>query len=420
MASSKARANAVARGSGRPANNVLGGIATLHWAMQPDLLRTMIAVALRSNPPLQAIESDRGQWLENTYDVTIRDGIATIPVHGPMCRYMDFFTLVSGGTTYEQIARDYLACLKDPAVDGILFDFDTGGGEVHGCQGLAHLLFANRNVKPQAAFGAGDLCSAGHWLAAAVGPITLAPTAIAGCLGVYTCVTDFSKWEKSQGIETIEFRSSQTPRKNLDPATPDGRDELQQVLDALCDVLVNDEARFRNVSVDTVLEDFGQGSVFVGAAAVNAGLADDVGVYDDVHAELRDRAAGSGVTTVIIGAGRVPSSTSATSSTSASETSDMKTPKPSAGTGGAQPPKPVAENGAAADDGTDPNAPADDKKKKDDGEEDDAPEAGAPARQPPSRSSRRASKVPPPNALVCSASWHCSATRASRKRCSPA
>jgi hypothetical protein len=45
-------------------------------------------------------------------------------------------------------------------------------------------------------------------------------------------------------------------------------------------------ARNRGVSVATVLSDFGQGGVFVGADAVNAGLADRLGAYEETLAGL--------------------------------------------------------------------------------------------------------------------------------------
>ena len=45
-------------------------------------------------------------------------------------------------------------------------------------------------------------------------------------------------------------------------------------------------AEYRSVDVNTVLSEFGQGGVLVGAAAVAAGMADSVGTLEDLLTEL--------------------------------------------------------------------------------------------------------------------------------------
>jgi ClpP class serine protease len=56
-------------------------------------------------------------------------------------------------------------------------------------------------------------------------------------------------------------------------------------------VFVGDVARYRGVSVETVLSDFGQGGVFVGQQAVDAGLADAVGSYEQTLRDLAEQTA---------------------------------------------------------------------------------------------------------------------------------
>lgn len=333
-------------------------MAAAHWAIRPDVLRRMFAIAARMNVSLDAIEADRGKPLDNTYCVTVRDGVATIPVHGPLFRYADYFSWVSGAATYESLSEDFITTLKDPDIKAILWDFDTPGGEVHGCQQFARLIASARATsgKPMAVYGAGDVCSAGYWSASAVGRLVVAPTALVGSIGCCATITDFSQWQADQGIEEIQIVSSQSPRKNRDVKSEEGRADVQEVLDALADVFIADAAEFRDVTVEKVLKDFGQGGVLVGAAAVAAGLADVLGTYDDVHAELRDRADGTHAIVVPLGTARA--------STTVKEDSSMTAPKKVAA--GAQP---AATTEPSAE--TDPNAPVKDeemdeeKKKKD-------------------------------------------------------
>jgi hypothetical protein len=58
-------------------------------------------IAERTNISPEALEAARGEALKNTHAVTVRDGVATIPVAGPMFRYASFFTRISGATAYE-------------------------------------------------------------------------------------------------------------------------------------------------------------------------------------------------------------------------------------------------------------------------------------------------------------------------------
>jgi hypothetical protein len=76
----------------------------------------------------------------------------------------------------------------------------------------------------------------------------------------------------------------------VDPTTERGRAKYQAQVDALAGVFVADVARYRGVSEDTVLADFGQGGVFVGQAAVDAGLVDRLGSYEGTIADLAARA----------------------------------------------------------------------------------------------------------------------------------
>lgn len=58
--------------------------------------------------------------------------------------------------------------------------------------------------------------------------------------------------------------SSQSPLKRINPETSKGLTQIQSRLDALAEVFINKIATYRNISIETVIKDFGQGDVFVG------------------------------------------------------------------------------------------------------------------------------------------------------------
>lgn len=93
------------------------------WLMLPDALETLMAVADRQGNP-EALEARLGRPLDNTRTVTVRDGVAVIPVVGPIFRYANLLTRISGATSTQELATDFQAALDDPAIsrsaDGLI------------------------------------------------------------------------------------------------------------------------------------------------------------------------------------------------------------------------------------------------------------------------------------------------------------
>jgi ClpP class serine protease len=272
----------------RPADNVLHAMMALHWAILPESLELMVQIVERQTMDLEQLEKIRGEPLDNTYETTIRDGVATIPVTGPLFRYASFFNRISGATTYADLATDLQAALADPRIKAIILSIDSPGGEVNGNAELAAQVFAARGKKPIVAYVSNLGASAAYWLASAADTVIVASTAIVGSIGTVATIRKAAAPGPNQA-RVIEIVSTQSPSKRLDPETDMGRAALQQTIDAIADVFVNRVAEYRGVSRETVLADFGQGGVLVGDAAVRAGLADGLGDYESLHAELRDR-----------------------------------------------------------------------------------------------------------------------------------
>lgn len=266
--------------------SVLALLTGSRWAITEDALQNILAIAQRSNLTPESVAAALGRPLENAYYVDVRDGVATIPIRGPMFRYANLFTMISGATSYELVARDFTTALEDPSVRAILFDIDSPGGEVNGVQELAALVYAARDRKPMLSFVSGTGASAAYWLASAPGKIIAGETAVLGSIGAVATFVDERDRDSKKGVRRIQIVSTQSPRKRLDPMTDEGRAEVQTILDDLAAVFVAAVARNRGVDAATVLAQYGAGGVFVGAAAVKAGLADRLGTFEDVHREL--------------------------------------------------------------------------------------------------------------------------------------
>ncbi|MHB1170012.1 MAG: S49 family peptidase [Longimicrobiales bacterium] len=318
------------------ANRLMQSLVSAEWAIRPEWLEQFAGIAERLNArgdgaltaeelraevrralatlmeghapadgEQQALAFSYGDPLHEDSRATVRDGVAIIPVIGPLYHYADEIHDHCGCTSYEQLARDIRA-VRDAGdqVRAAVFEFDTPGGIVGGCAEAAALIAELGDEMHTVGYVSDWACSAGFWLLSATNEIVLSPTALVGSIGVVAAY----RRRVGEG-NVIEIVSSQSPKKRPDVNTEGGRKQVQATLDALADVFVGDVARFHGVSVETVLAEFGQGDVLVGARAIDAGMADRVGSLESVLAELaRDAATGGNLNPE----GTMPAETNAT------------------------------------------------------------------------------------------------------------
>lgn len=265
---------------------ILARIKAEPWAITQEYMDTIMSIAERENLSPEAVAQKLGRQLDNTYDVELRDGVAILPVSGPLFRYANLFTELSGATSYQMVARDFAKAVDDPKVDAIVLNIDSPGGEANGVSELADQIYQARGKKPIIAYVGGTGASAAYWLAAAADEIVLNDTALVGSIGTVMSVTDTRERDAKAGVQRYEIVSSQSPYKRVDPATDAGRAKYQALVDALSDVFIGKVAQFRGVSTDEVLKNYGQGDVLVGQSAVGAGMADRVGSFEGLMTQL--------------------------------------------------------------------------------------------------------------------------------------
>ncbi len=259
--------------------------ASRPWLIQRESLETILAVADRCGD-VEALQTRVGRPLDNTRLVSMRDGVAVIPVRGPIFRYANLFTEISGATSTGVLARDIQTALDNPYVRAIVLDIDSPGGEATGINELAKLIAAGRDRKRIVAYIGGTGASAAYWFASGAHEIVVDETAVLGSIGVVMSYLDTRKRDEKADVRQVEIVSSQSPDKRIDPNTDEGRAKVQSTVDALADAFVASVAGNRNVSVATVLSDFGRGGVLVGAAAVKARMADRLGSLEALISEL--------------------------------------------------------------------------------------------------------------------------------------
>ena len=271
-------------------------IGAAPWAIQPAALDelldriargpTIITAPAGSDLMRGALSGRPEQSYAGQGRARIRDGVAIMPVMGPIFRYSNFLTEAGIGTSLAAFATDLTAADADPKVRAILIEADSPGGEIAGLAGAADLVRTVAIRKPVVAYTGGLLASGAYQIAAAARQIVAAPTAIVGGLGTVLAVTDRRAADAAAGTRRHEFVSSQTPGKRPDPATQAGRTAIQALADSLAAEFLADVAHSRGTTIEALLAASGGGGLVIGRDAVARGLADRVGGYEETVSRL--------------------------------------------------------------------------------------------------------------------------------------
>jgi ClpP class serine protease len=254
------------------------------FAMDEDAARPFLARLYSADAPPSA--SLAVSTRERPGQLYVRDGVAVVPVVGPTLWHEDWWTEYFEIRTYEAIARELDQIEGDRSIHSVVGYFDTPGGEAAGVHELAERFHALREKKRTAAYVAGGATSAGYWNASAMESVTTDALGVLGSVGVIGTYFDASKWLEKVGVQEIVIVSEQSPHKFTDPATQEGYDRIKATLSSMADVFGAAVARNRDTTKERVFAEFGRGWVKIGQEAVDAGLADRLGSFESVLADV--------------------------------------------------------------------------------------------------------------------------------------
>jgi signal peptide peptidase SppA len=264
------------------------------WAIHPaklDEIQTFIDSRLTDKTPDFFIEGrapgKSGLRAGDVYE--IQDGVAVIPVYGVLEKRANLVSDFSGGTSTQLLKRNLEAALRDDQVQTILLDVDSPGGSVDGTKAVADFILENRWKKPMLAFANGMAASAAYWIASAAGEVMAEDTALVGSIGVALTHFDRSGRDAQQGIRRTQIFSGRYKRIASDekPLTEEGQAYLQGIVDSYYEIFVEAIARNRAVSFQRALS-MADGKEFIGRQALEAGLVDSIGNFDQALARAKE------------------------------------------------------------------------------------------------------------------------------------
>jgi capsid assembly protease len=215
-------------------------------------------------------------------------GIAVLPIYGTLVRRTVGLEAESGMASYQGLATMLDTAVADPNVAAILLDIDSAGGESGGVFDLADRVAAAAKRKPVWALANDMAFSAAYAIGSAASRFIVTRTGGVGSIGVIAMHADQSVKDAKDGVRyTTVFAGA---RKNdLNPHEPisdEAHAFLKNEVERVYGLFVETVSRNRGVSADAVRAT--EASIYYGADAVAAGLADAVGTFDDVLAEFTE------------------------------------------------------------------------------------------------------------------------------------
>ncbi len=272
---------------------LIGMIQDKAWAIHPAKLEEIQAfIDARMNNPsasFDVVVGKSGNRASDNYE--IKDGVAVIPVYGVLEKRANLFMRMSGGTSTQLLKRDIQSALNDPSVESILLDVDSPGGSVDGTKAVADFIAQNRSRKPILAFANGMMASAAYWIGSAASEVMAEDTAMVGSIGVALTHVDRSEYDQKLGIKRTQIFAGKYKRIASDekPLSEEGQAYLQSIVDTYYELFVDSVSRNRGTDLDSVLNTMADGREFIGRQALDAGLVDSIGDFDQALAKAREK-----------------------------------------------------------------------------------------------------------------------------------
>ena len=242
-------------------------------------------VVTRPAPDDEDEEDDMPMAGRKPYPVS-PDGIAVITISGTLVKKASWMDAESGLQSYETIRGQIADARNDRGIRGVLLDVDSPGGEVGGLFDLADEVFALRESKPCYAIANDEAFSAAYALASSAQRLFVTRTGGVGSIGVIAVHMDQSGWDEKMGRKYTAIYAG--ARKNdfstHEPLSDGARENLQGEVDRLYEMFVASVSRNRSLAPALVRKT--DAGLFWGEKAISAGLADQIGSFDDALAAV--------------------------------------------------------------------------------------------------------------------------------------
>jgi len=213
-----------------------------------------------------------GQPIEQ-FQVT-PDGLAIVPVFGPLLNHASLMDRMCGACSYQQIQNDLSAAMAAQGLKRIVLKIGSPGGMCNGMKETINKIFQVREAGiPIKAISDTGVGSAAYALAAACDNIAITETTMIGSVGSYCAVLDSSKAYEIEGLLMQVFASGEYKGAGMDGTSLSAKQkaEFQKHAEYFGE-------QFREVvrSTRIIDESLLRGQEFIGTDAIANGFADSI------------------------------------------------------------------------------------------------------------------------------------------------
>lgn len=227
--------------------------------------------------------------IDNQYEMpslyTLQGDVGVVSIKGSLVEGSSGLMQMFGVTGYDDVSQALIEAVSDKKAKSIMLDVKSPGGDAKGVRAVGDLIKNIGEVKATSVF-ADHMGSAAYWLGSAGGHITIDEMGMAGSIGALTVHTEYSGAMEKEGIKKTIIRAgvNKSLANPIEPLSEEAKSSLQSLVDGSRDLFVNAVADNRGTTPSNVEMNMGQGREFMGMKAVQAGLADSVGNYEDALA----------------------------------------------------------------------------------------------------------------------------------------
>ncbi len=262
------------------------------WAIHDGSLREFVDRYGSVNIPvhIQASASEiraELQRIRGGYAVEVNEGVAVVNLSGSTSKHYNSF---SRSTSTLMMRRTLRVLRRTEDIEGVVIHIDSPGGAVAGQKAFADEIKALADEKPTYAFIEDMGCSAAYWSASQCSRVYANDMAIVGSIGTYGVVYDSSKMAEDVGIKVHVIKAGEMKGAGVEgtAVTDEHLAKFQYEVDTLNEFFIDAVASGRpRVPAERVRE-LATGDVWIGKAAVDVGLVDEIGTLSSVVSALVD------------------------------------------------------------------------------------------------------------------------------------
>lgn len=230
-------------------------------------------------------------------DEAVQGNVAIVEVKGTITGDGDLSAFADGASA-STITRLLREADDDEAVKAVIIEINSGGGTPVASAEIAAAVSALS--KPSVAWIRDVGASGAYWVASSADHVVAHPLSVTGSIGVQGSYLEFSGLLERYNVtyERLvagDYKDAGSPLKGMTPAE---RALMEQKLQKMHEVFIGAVAQNRNLSVKDVSK-VADGFFLLGSEALDTGLVDELGGYEEVVAYLEE-AIGEPVTTTYL------------------------------------------------------------------------------------------------------------------------